>query len=213
MVRDDKSPQHPIGPVPDSSDRPAMGDATRILSRIESGDAAAANELLPLVYQELRQLAAAKMAQENPGQTLQATALVHEAYIRLVDVEKVQHWDSRGHFFAAAAEAMRRILVESARHKKSLHAGGGHRRRSLDQVELATEVSSDELLELNEAVERLLDEDPQAAAVAKLRLFAGFTLDDVATSLGQPRTTVFRQWTYARAFLQMHLGTDASPPR
>jgi RNA polymerase sigma factor (TIGR02999 family) len=182
------------------------GDVTQVLSRIEAGEPHAADELLPLVYEELRQLAAAKMAHEKPGQTLQATALVHEAYLRLVDHQQARHWDSRGHFFAAAAEAMRRILVDRARQKKSLKAGDAGRRVHLDEVDAATNASGDEVLDLNEAVESLAREDPQAASVAKLRLFGGCTLEDVATHTRQSRTTVFRQWTYARAYLQMHLG-------
>ncbi len=178
---------------------------THILSRIEQGEPQAAEQLLPLVYEELRKLAAAKLAQEKPGQTLQATALVHEAYIRLVDVEKARHWDSRRHFFAAAAEAMRRILVDNARHKKSLKASGGLKRVQLDDAAAAIEISCDDVLDLNEAVERLSREDPQAASVAKLRLFAGLTLEEVATCQSQPTTAVFRHWTYARAFLQMHV--------
>ena len=184
-----------------------MSDVTRILSQIESGDPSAAQQLLPLVYDELRKLAAQKMAQEKPGQTLQATALVHEAYIRLVDSDNAGHWDSRAHFFAAASEAMRRILVENARHKKSFKAGGGYNRVQLNDADVAIEVTCDEVLDLDEAVELLSREDPQAASVAKLRLFAGLTLEDVAACLGQPTTTTFRQWTYARAFLQL-----ASPP-
>jgi RNA polymerase sigma factor (TIGR02999 family) len=182
-----------------------MTDITRILSQIESGDPSAADQLLPLVYNELRRLAAQKMAQEKPGQTLQATALVHEAYLRLVEGDTDRHWDSRVHFFAAASEAMRRILVENARHKKSWKAGGELQRVRLEDAAAAIEVTCDDVLDLNEAVELLLREDPQAASVAKLRLFAGLTLEDVAACLGQPTTTTFRQWTYAR------VSADASP--
>jgi len=189
-----------------------MSDVTRILTAIEQGDARAADELLPLVYEELRRLAAQKMAQEAPGQTLQATALVHEAYIRLVDVEKAQHWDSRGHFFAAAAEAMRRILVENARRKRSLKAGGAMRRVDLDGAEVALDHDCDDLLALDDALRELSAEDPVAAELAKLRLFGGLTVDEAVESLGMSRRTGFRHWTYARAFLQLQIQTDGQGP-
>lgn len=189
-----------------------MSDVTRILSAIEQGDAQAAEQLLPLVYEELRKLAAQKMAQEKPGQTLQATALVHEAYIRLVDSEMAQRWDSRGHFFAAAAEAMRRILVENARRKGSLKAGGAKRRVDLEDAGVALDQDGDDLLALDDALTRLSTEDPVAAELAKLRLFGGLTVDEAAQSLGMSRRTGFRHWTYARAFLQLRVQTDGQRP-
>jgi len=189
-----------------------MTDVTRILSAIEQGDPSAAEQLLPLIYDELRKLAAQKMAQEAPGQTLQATALVHEAYIRLVDVEKAQHWNSRGHFFGAAAEAMRRILVENARRKKSRERGGGMRRVDLDDGEVTLDQAPDDLLDLDDALTKLAREDPVAAELAKLRLFAGLTVDEAAESLGMSRRTGFRHWTYARAFLQLRMQTDGQRP-
>jgi RNA polymerase sigma factor (TIGR02999 family) len=183
----------------------AMDDVSLILSQVQAGDATAAERLLPLVYDELRRLAAAKMAQENPGQTLQATALVHEAYLRLVNAKNPQQWDGRGHFFAAAAEAMRRILVEIARHKKSQKAGAGMNRVGLDNAALSLTSSPQELLDLDEALARLTLEHPEAAELAKLRLFAGLTVEDAAKYLGVSRRTAFRHWTYARAFLQAEL--------
>jgi RNA polymerase sigma factor (TIGR02999 family) len=182
-----------------------MSDVTQILSRIESGDPAAAKELLPLVYEELRKLAAVKLSQEKPGQTLQATGLVHDAYLRLVDVERPQNWDGRGHFFAAAAEAMRRILIEIARHKQSQKAGAGLNRIELNDAAISLAASPDDLLDLDEALTRLIAENPQAGELAKLRLFAGLTVDEAAENLGISRRTGFRQWTYARAFLQAEL--------
>jgi RNA polymerase sigma factor (TIGR02999 family) len=179
-----------------------MSDVTQILGKIESGDAKAAEELLPLVYEELRKLAAAKMAQENPGQTLQATALVHEAYLRLVDVEQTQHWDSRNHFFSAAAEAMRRILVENARRKGREKRGGSLKRVELRDQELATTTSHEELLAIDEAVEKLFQEDRQAAELVKLRFFAGFSLSEAAEIVGVSRTIAYEQWAYARAWLR-----------
>ena len=153
-----------------------MSDVTRILSAIEEGDAQAAEQLLPLVYEELRKLATAKMAQEQPGQTLQATALVHEAYLRLVDVDKAQHWDSRGHFFAAAAESMRRILVENARRKSRSKRGGDFQRLDLNRIDLATSTSPEDVLVLDEAIEKLAADDETAASLVKLLYFAGFSL-------------------------------------
>jgi RNA polymerase sigma factor (TIGR02999 family) len=179
-----------------------MSEVTCILSAIERGDPRASEQLLPLVYEELRLLAARKMAQENPGQTLQATGLVHEAYLRLVDPEQAQRWDSRGHFFAAAAEAMRRILVDRARHKKSLKAGLGRPRVELEDAVFTFHHSPDEVLDLNEALGKLEIENPEAAELAKLRLFAGLTVDEAAKMLGLSRRTGFRHWTYARSFLQ-----------
>jgi len=182
-----------------------MGDVTHILSAIEQGDPSAAEQLLPLVYEELRKLAAQKMREEKPGQTLQATALVHEAYIRLVDVEKAQHWDSRGHFFAAAAEAMRRILVESVRRKQAQKRGGGVRPLELADADLAVEHSTVALLALSEAIDLLAAEDPGAAGLAKLRIFAGLSVDEASKALGIPHTNAYRQWTYAQAWLRAKL--------
>jgi RNA polymerase sigma factor (TIGR02999 family) len=178
-----------------------MSDVTRILSAIEQGDPKAAGQLLPLVYDELRKLAAIKLAQEKPGQTLQATALVHEAYLRLVSVEKEQQWDSRGHFFAAAAEAMRRLLVENARRKASLKRGEGMQREDLDRIEIVAESRSDDLVALDEALTLLTREDPQTAELVKLRYFAGMSNKQAADVLGiSPRTADFR-WAFARAWL------------
>jgi RNA polymerase sigma factor (TIGR02999 family) len=182
-----------------------MSDVTQILSQIESGDPSAAEQLLPLVYDELRKLAARKMAREDPAQTLQATALVHEAYIRLVDVDKAQHWDSRGHFFAAAAEAMRRLLIEKARRKGSRKGGRGVRRVELDDAEVTLDQAPDDLLALDDALTKLARENPLAADLANLRLFAGLSVDEAAESMGVSRRTGFRRWTYARAFLQTEM--------
>jgi RNA polymerase sigma factor (TIGR02999 family) len=176
-------------------------DVTRILSAIEQGDPAAAEQLLPLVYDELRKLAAKKMAREAPGQTLQATALVYEAYIRLVDVEKAQHWDSRGHFFAAAAEAMRRILVDNARKRRSLRRGGAARRQPLDCVQAPSAGPSDDLLALDAALRRLEEVDERKAQLVKLRYFGGLTIPDAAKVLGISVTTANRYWAYARAWI------------
>ncbi len=182
-----------------------MTDVTRILSAIEQGDPSAAEELLPLVYQELRKLAAQKMAQEKPGQTLQATALVHEAYIRLVDVDKAQHWASRGHFFAAAAEAMRRILVENARRKARARHGLGCHREELRDPPQSVGPEPELILTVDEAVSRLAEDDPVAADIVKLHFFAGMTLDETAEALGISRATTYRQWAYARALLRLAL--------
>jgi RNA polymerase sigma factor (TIGR02999 family) len=181
-----------------------MTDVTRILSAIEQGDPRAAEQLLPLVYDELRQLAAQRLAQEKPGQTLEATALVHEAYLRLVDVDKAQQWNSRGHFFAAAAEAMRRILVENARRKDRLKHGG-----TLRRVELADAAAlppADDFLALDEALGRLAAEDPVAARVVELRHFAGLGHNDIAAVLGITVYLARQKWTYARAWLRNALG-------
>jgi RNA polymerase sigma factor (TIGR02999 family) len=182
-----------------------MGDVTRILSQIQSGDASAAEQLLPLVYDELRKLAAEKMAQEKPGQTLQATALVHEAYIRLVDVEKVQHFNSRGHFFAAAAEAMRRILVENARRKRTLRAGGSLRRVEIFDQAPATESPSLDLLALDEALEKLRAKAPRKAELVKLRFFAGLTNEQAAETLGIATSTADEDWVYAKCWLRVEM--------
>jgi len=183
-----------------------MTDVTRILSAIEQGDPHAAELLLPLVYEELRKLAAQKLAQEKPGQTLQATALVHEAYIRLVasgDVSapREQHWKTRGHFFGAAAEAMRRILIEKARHKQRARHGGGRKRLSLDHLDLQDEEIADDLLALDEALDRLAKEEPTVAEVVKLRYFTGLTIEETAAALGISVRTANRHWAFARAWL------------
>ena len=182
-----------------------MGDVTRILSQIQSGDPSAADQLLPLVYDELRHLAAAKLVQEKPGQTLQATALVHEAYIRLVDGEQAQAWNGRGHFYAAAAEAMRRILVDSARRKQSLKRGGPRQRVDLDEVPLEMEDGASDLLVIHEALEKLAAEDPVKATLVKLRYFAGMSTAEAADALGVSRATGCRLWAYAKAWLYCEL--------
>ena len=186
-----------------------MSDVTRILSQIESGDPSAAEKLLPLVYDELRKLAAAKLAQEKPGQTLQATALVHDAYIRLVDVEKAQHWHSRSHFFAAAAEGMRRILVENARRKGRVRHGGDHQRIELQEVAAARVPDADTILAVDEAVARLAESEPETAEVVKLHFFGGLTLEETASALQISRATVYRHWAYARASLRLLLQGEA----
>jgi RNA polymerase sigma factor (TIGR02999 family) len=180
---------------------PPMSNVTRILSAIERGDPQAASQLLPLVYEELRKLAAQKVAHEKPGQTFEATALVHEAFVRLVDVDKVQQWNSRGHFFAAAAEAMRRILIENARRKQRIRHGGDRRRLNLDQLDISDPSADDDLLALDEALKALAQADPQAAALVKLRYFAGFTIPQAADVLGvSPRSADFL-WAYAKSWL------------
>lgn len=183
-----------------------MTDVTRILSAIEQGDRKAADKLLPLVYDELRKLAAQKLAQEKPGQTLQATALVHEAYIRLVDADKGQRWDSRRHFFAAAAEAMRRILIEGARRKHTEKHGGDRERKNLDDIEVIADTPSTDLLALDEALTRLAAEDPLKAQLVKLRYFAGLSVQEAADALGIARATADRYWSYARTWLYCELG-------
>jgi len=182
-----------------------MSDVTQILSQIEQGDPSAAEQLLPLVYEELRKLAAARLTNEKPGQTLQATALVHDAYIRLVDVEKAQHWNSRGHFFGAAAEAMRRILVESAIRKRRPKHGGDLQRIELEDVFSLAENRVDELLFVSEALERLAAESTAKAELVKLRYFAGLTVEEAALALGISRATADRYWSYAKAFLYSEL--------
>ena len=191
-----------------------MREVTRILYAIEQGDPQAAEQLLPLVYDALRRLAGEKMAQERPGQTLQATALVHEAYLRLVDVEKVQHWDSRGHFFAAAAEAMRRILINRARDKNRLKHGGHLRRLDLDKIEIAADTADDELLAVDEALGRLAEENKTCAELVKMRFFSGLSLEDAAGASGISASTADRYWAYARAWLFEALRRDdsATPP-
>ncbi|MBW3598518.1 MAG: sigma-70 family RNA polymerase sigma factor [Planctomycetes bacterium] len=189
-----------------------MNDVTQILSAIDRGDPRAAEQLLPLVYAELRKLAARKLAQEAPGQTLQATALVHEAYLRLAGAPGAQSWDSRGHFFAAAAEAMRRIMIDRARDKKRLKRGGGARRVDLERLVVAESASDDELVALDDALEKLAGEDPRAAELVKLRFFAGLTLEEAAQVLGMARRTADRSWAYARAWLFRELReSDAAP--
>jgi RNA polymerase sigma factor (TIGR02999 family) len=178
-----------------------MSDVTRILSQINDGDPHAADELLPLVYDELRKLAAAKMAQEKPGQTLQATALVHEAYIRLVDTEKVQHWDSRGHFFAAAAEAMRRLLIHNAERKRALKHGGDRTRIDLSEIQPAIRPPEDDLLALSDALDELAESEPQTAELVKLRYFAGFTNKEAAEILGISPRKADSLWAYAKVWL------------
>ena len=182
-----------------------MSDVTRILTAIEHGDAKAADELLPLVYEELRRLAARKMSHEQPGQTLQATALVHEAYIRLVGSE-AQGWSGRTHFFAAAAEAMRRILIENARRKQRLKHGGDQQKIALDDADIAVEGPSTDLIALDEALARLALEDRPSAELVKMRYFAGLTLDEAAAALGVSRRTADRYWAYARAWLYDQIG-------
>jgi RNA polymerase sigma factor (TIGR02999 family) len=189
-----------------------MTDVTQILSQIEQGDPNAAEQLLPLVYDELRKLAAAKLANEKPGLTLQATALVHEAYLRLVDVDKVQNWDSRRHFFSAAAESMRRILVERARRKRRLKHGGEHERMPLDDLELASSASQLDLLALDEALSALADEAPEKAEVVRLRFFAGLGHEEVAGILGVSTITVKRHWRYARAWLLRQMAESGDLP-
>jgi len=185
-----------------------MTDVTRILSVIEQGDPHAAQQLLPLVYEELRKLAAAKLAQEKPGQTLQATALVHEAYLRLVDTDTAQHWKSRGHFFGAAAEAMRRILVEQVRRKQAAKRGGRGRRISLDAANVGYHSTADEILDIDEALTRLATEDPQAARLIELRYFAGLSLEEAADVVGISRSTAYEHWSYAKVRLKTLLDSD-----
>jgi RNA polymerase sigma factor (TIGR02999 family) len=189
-----------------------MGDATQILAAIEQGDAVATAQLFPLVYAELRKLAAQKLAQESPGQTLQATALVHEAYIRLVGNDgeasgATQTWDSRRHFFAAAAESMRRILLDHARGKRRIKRAGGWRRLQLDHIDLPVDELPQELLDLDEALQKLAQEDPLCAELVKLRFFAGLTLEETASALGIARRTVDRYWVFARSWLYDELRT------
>jgi RNA polymerase sigma factor (TIGR02999 family) len=183
-----------------------MSDVTRLLAAAAAEDPEAAADLLPLVYDELRQLAAARLAAKPTGQTLQPTALVHDAYVRLVDVEQAQHWNGRGHFFGAAAEAMRRILVESARRKSRVRHGGGRRRVDLDHLSVADDAPNDDLLALDGALGRLEAEAPEAAAVVKLRYFAGLTAEEAAAALNMSKRTADRHWAYAKAWLFDDLG-------
>jgi RNA polymerase sigma factor (TIGR02999 family) len=187
-----------------------MNDVTRILTAVEQGDPRAAEQLLPLVYAELRRLAGQKMARESPGQTLEATALVHEAYLRLVDAEKIQQWNSRGHFFAAAAEAMRRILVERARHKRSKKAGGNLHRHETADIQPAAPEPDIDILALNEALVKLENKDQRQAELIKLRFFAGMTIDEAAGALGISTSTADNDWAYARCWLRLEIdGTKA----
>ncbi len=188
-----------------------MIDVTQILHQIESGDPSASEQLLPLVYEELRKLAGAKLAHEKPGQTLQATALVHEAYLRLVDVKKTQNWDSRGHFFAAAAEAMRRILVEQARKRNRRQANVGSQ-ISLEGLALGTADPDEHLLQLEEGLQKLEKHNPGAASVVKLRFFAGMTTQQAADALGLSLRTAERNWTFARAWLHRELEQPTEEP-
>jgi RNA polymerase sigma factor (TIGR02999 family) len=187
-----------------------MSEVTRILSAIEQGDSHAAEQLLPLVYDELRKLAAARLAYEKPGQTLQATALVHEAYVRMVDVAQAQQWNSRGHFFAAAAEAMRRILLDAARAKRAEKRGGRRARQALDIAKIKTPEANEDLLALDEALALLASRDDAAARLVKLRFFAGLTAEQAAAALDISPRSADRLWGYARAFLLKALG-DAAP--
>ena len=182
-----------------------MSEVTRILSAIEQGDPQAAEQILPLVYDELRRLAARKMARETPGQTLQATALVHEAYLRLLENDSTRPWNSRGHFFAAAAEAMRRILVERARHKRSRKAGGNRRRQELPDIEAAEGGPQLDLLALHEALTKLENQDKRKAELVKLRFFAGLTIAEVAQVLDISTSTADNDWAYARSWLRLEI--------
>ena len=186
-----------------------MSHVTRILCRIQEGDPSAAEHLLPLVYDELRKLAAQKLAEEKPGQTFQATALVHEAYLRLVDVEKAQHWNSRGHFFAAAAEAIRRILVESARGKAREKRGGDWNRVDFEELDVTTSVTPNQLVDLDDALARLAVLDKIAGELVKLRYFAGLSLAEAAEASGISTATAYRHWAYGRAWLSGELLKDS----
>jgi len=188
-----------------------MNEVTRILSAIEQGDSHAAEQLLPLVYDELRLLAAYRLAHEQPGQTLQATALVHEAYLRLIGAEQVQHWDSRRHFFAAVAEAMRRILLDRARDKRRLKRGGNWRRLSLDEIDLSIAEPPDDLPALDEALQKFAQEDQLCAELVTLRFFAGLTLDEAAATLGIARRTADRYWAFARSWLYDEMSKEGQP--
>jgi RNA polymerase sigma factor (TIGR02999 family) len=188
-----------------------MNDVTQILNAIEQGDPSASELLLPLLYAELRRLAAARLAQEKPGQTLEATALVHEAYLRLIGGPQALHWNSRGHFLAAAAESMRRILVENARRKKTEKHGGRRQRLDLSQARPLTQSDPDALLDLDGALTLLAGEDAQAAEVAKLKIFAGLSIEEAAQALSISRANAHRQWAYARAWLHARLRDEPDP--
>jgi RNA polymerase sigma factor (TIGR02999 family) len=185
-----------------------MSEVTRILSAIDQGDPHAAEQLLPLVYEELRRLAAQKLAQEKPDQTLQATALVHEAYLRLVDVEQAQHWNSRGHFFGAAAEAMRRILVEQARRRAAAKRGGHVDRASLDAAEVVAPQPDEQLLAIHDVLDDLARTDPEATTLVKLRFFGGMTMAEAAAALGMSVRSAHDLWAYARSWLRRRLRPD-----
>ena len=182
-----------------------MSDVTQILAQIESGDPGAAAQLLPLVYAELRKLAAARMANERSDHTLQATALVHEAYLRLVDVDQAQHWNSRGHFFSAAAEAMRRVLVENARRKATQKHGGDHERQEFNEHSIAESARPKEVIAVHAALDGLAEDDNLAAELVKLHYFSGFSLEETAQLMNLSRATAYRLWTYARAWLRASL--------
>jgi RNA polymerase sigma factor (TIGR02999 family) len=190
-----------------------MSDITNLLNALERGDPGAANELLPLIYDELRTLAAQKLAHEQPGQTLQATALVHQAYLRLVErphgeATDEAPWDNRGHFFAAMAEAMRRILVENARRRARVRHGGGRRRVEFDDQAMPVRLPADEILALDEALTKLAEEDPEAAQVVQLHFFGGLSIEQAAVALEVSRATAYRQWRYARAWLRCAIGGE-----
>ena len=209
-VHCDASSDEPEANTPSDLDasRNLTGDVTQILSAMEQGDGQAAEQLLPLVYEELRKLAAGKMAQEKPGQTLQATALVHEAYVRLVDVATAQHWDSRRHFFAAAAEAMRRILIDNARRKERPKYGGGRNRVDLDGIAPIVPSPNDDAVAVDEALTKLGKEDNASAELVKLRYYCGLPISQIAALLGVAPRTADRRWAYARAWLRQELYAD-----
>ncbi len=188
-----------------------MSDVTQILSQIEAGDAKAAEQLLPLVYEELRKLAAVRLAEERPGQTLQATALVHEAYLRLVDTDQASNWHNRGHFFAAAAEAMRRILIDTARRKCALKRGGNSAQAELDESRIAAPCPDEELLAVHEALDRLAAVDPAAAELVKLRFFSGLTLAEAAAAGDMSLRTANRLWAFAKAWLYREIRGETQP--
>jgi RNA polymerase sigma factor (TIGR02999 family) len=187
-----------------------MPDISQLLTAVQRGDTLAADQLLPLVYEELRKLATSKMAQENPGQTLQATALVHEAFVRLVDVQNAQKWNSRGHFFAAAAEAMRRILVENARRRQQLKRGGQFQRSEVDDIVIVAENIQDDLIALDSALTRLASVDPEAARLVQLRYFTGLTIQEAAENLGISPRSADRIWAFARAWLHREISGSAA---
>jgi RNA polymerase sigma factor (TIGR02999 family) len=179
-----------------------MSEITQLLSAVEQGDAYAAEQLLPLVYNELRELAAQKLAHENAGQTIQATSLVHEAYLRMVDVDQAQHWNGKGHFFAAAAEAMRRILVDQARRRNAAKRGGGARRHDLNEATISASEPAEDVLAVNDAVELLAAVDPQAARLVTLRFFGGLNMTEAAEALGMSVRSAHQLWAYARSWLR-----------
>lgn len=189
-----------------------MSDVTRILSAIENGDPQATEQLLPIVYEELRKLAAQKMAQEAPGQTLQATALVHEAYLRLVDGKQARPWEGRRHFFFAAAEAMRRILIDKARQNGRIKRGGDLRREPLEDIAVVCDIPHDDLIALDESLQKLAREDPAMAQIVQLRFFAGLSHEEAASILGVSAVTAKRHWRYARAWLHRELHGADTPP-